>query len=82
MICNNLSKFEKKRRKKMALDLRKSESKMTKLENQIHELEDAMKQLESEKLSRKKEHELKMLQNGVGSLIRRTSGFGCLPAHS
>ena len=46
---------------------------MTKLENQIHELEDAIKQLESEKLSRKKEHELKMLQQKLDQMEQEYS---------
>ena len=43
-------KVREEEKEKVALDLRKSESKMTKLENQIHELEDAIKQLESDKV--------------------------------
>ncbi|XP_065843073.1 rho-associated protein kinase 2-like isoform X2 [Oscarella lobularis] len=66
-------KVREEEKEKVALDLRKSESKMTKLENQIHELEDAIKQLESDKLSRKKEHELKMLQQKLDQMEQEYS---------
>nr|ALB75327.1 rho-associated protein kinase [Oscarella sp. QS-2014] len=42
-------KIREEEKEKVAMDLRKTENKMTRLESQAHELEDSIKQLESDK---------------------------------